>query len=339
MALQLFHQSKVFRCLIIWMSVLFLGLRAVQSCDLLDPVLRDFTVNLRGRIKTNENGNDMKIIKMLVSLDKTQLSKVTDCYNTHYGQSLILNLKNKFNGKLEQIVVALMTPEIEYNAKLIHDGLFGLESDSSALIDLISTEPCWEMKQIRDTYQKLYKEQLNSDLAQYTTGHLRDLLLNLLKCNRRENLFVTQSMIEYDAQELYSGNTILPNGGLSAENILITGSFERIRRAVYRYYSKYRQYYESSIIKKYDGDFRRALITIVRWSKGKDGFYAEKLHENLNSVETDEHSIIRIIVSNIDNMEQIKKEFIRRYKISLEEAITTKITGQYAEALLILINK
>lgn len=136
------------------MSVLFVALRAVQSCNLSDPILRDFTTNLRGRIKTNENGNDMKIIEMLMSLDKTQLSEVSDCYNTKYGQSLILNLRNKFNGKLEQIVVALVTPEIEYDAKLIHDGLFGMESDSSALIDLISTEPCWKLERIRATYQK-----------------------------------------------------------------------------------------------------------------------------------------------------------------------------------------
>ncbi|KAK0087446.1 hypothetical protein PV325_000945 [Microctonus aethiopoides] len=339
MTLQLFDQSKCFRCLIIWMSVLSVALRAVQSCDLLDPILRDFTTNLRGRIKTNENGNDMKIIEMLMSLDKTQLSEVSDCYNTHYGQSLILNLRNKFNGKLEQIVVALVTPEIEYDAKLIHDGLFGMESDSSALIDLISTEPCWKLERIRATYQKLYKKSLNFDLAQYTTGHLRDLLLNLIKCDRREDQPLTQSMVENDARELYSGNTILPNGALSVENILVTGSFERIRRAVYRYYSRYHQYYESSLLKKYDGDFRRALITIVRWSKGKDRFYAERLYENLNSLEADEHSIIRIIVRNIDNMEPIKKEFIRRHKISLEEAITSKITGQYAKALVILINK
>lgn len=51
----------------------------------------------------------------------------------------------------------------------------------------------------------VYKKQLNFDLAQYTTGHLRDLLLNLIKCDRRENQPLTQSMIENDARELHSG--------------------------------------------------------------------------------------------------------------------------------------
>lgn len=59
----------------------------------------------------------------------------------------------------------------------------------------------------------------------------------------------------------------------------------------------------------------------MRWSKGKNHFYAQRLYENLNSIEADEHSIIRIIVSNIDNMDPIKKEFIQRHKMSLEEAI------------------
>ena len=73
-------------------------------------------------------------------------------------------------------------------------------------------------------------------------------------------------------------------------------------------------------------------------AKNKDGFWAERLHESMAGLGTEDKDLITIIVlrSEVD-LGSIKQEFQKIYDKTLAEAIEDETSGDYKKLLLALI--
>lgn len=70
------------------------------------------------------------------------------------AQDLISDLKSELSGKLEQLVVALMTPLSEYLAAEIYHAIEGVGTNEETIVEILCTASNAEIYTIKDAYQR-----------------------------------------------------------------------------------------------------------------------------------------------------------------------------------------
>ena len=82
-------------------------------------------------------GTDEKsIITSLTSITNVQRQHLLAAYKQMYGRNLIDDLKSELGGKLEKVVLALMTPSVFYDARELRAAMKGVGTDEGELFSL-----------------------------------------------------------------------------------------------------------------------------------------------------------------------------------------------------------
>lgn len=90
---------------------------------------------------------------------------------------------------------------------------------------------------------------------------------------------------------------------------------------------------EQAIKSEFSGDIEEGLLTIVRCVKNRAAVFAERLHRSMAGAGTDDRALIRVVVSRCEkDMVQIKQEFQRLYKKSLESWIKVSCANDGCKA-------
>ena len=75
-------------------------------------------------------GTDEKaIISVLAKITNAERQKVSIAFKQMYGRDLIEDLKSELGGKLEKVILALMTPAVFYDARELRAAMKGAGTD------------------------------------------------------------------------------------------------------------------------------------------------------------------------------------------------------------------
>lgn len=250
------------------------------------------------------------------------------------------DLKSELSGKFEDVIVGLMTPLHEFLASEVKSALKGLGTDEDCLIEVLCTRSNAEIAAIKAAYQKLYGKDMEDAIRGDVSGDFQRILVSMCTCARQEGVPIDPARAAEDARRLYDAGVSKWGTDESTFNmILASQSYDQLR-LVFREYARLTDHDIMDAIKKeMSGDFKRALLTIVKSVYNTELYFAEKLHDAMKGAGTDDKTLIRIIVSRCEiDLAIIKQEYQRAYGKSLEEAIKGDTSGDCRGVLIALVS-
>uniref|UniRef100_K1QMV5 Annexin n=1 Tax=Magallana gigas TaxID=29159 RepID=K1QMV5_MAGGI len=184
-------------------------------------------------------GTDEKaIVDVLAYRSCSQRQQIKTMFKTMFGKDLVKDLKSELGGKFEDVIVGLMMSEPEYDAYELKRAMKGLGTDEDAMIEILCSRTNQQIRDINDTYKRMYGRTLEQDIVSDTSGHFKRLMVSLANGGRMENQAVDMKKAQDDAQRLYAaGEKKLGTDESTFNALLASQSYEQLR-AVFDAYQK-----------------------------------------------------------------------------------------------------
>uniref|UniRef100_V9KFF0 Annexin n=1 Tax=Callorhinchus milii TaxID=7868 RepID=V9KFF0_CALMI len=277
------------------------------------------------------------IIDIVTRRSNAQRQQLRQQFKSQLGRDLMADLKSELGGNLGRVILALMMPPEQFDAKQLRKAIEGVGTDERALIEILTTKTNTEINRLREAYTEGYHRSLEEDIESDTSGHFQRLLVSLVQGNREEgDADLTRAM--EDAKVL-SGAGDDDSDSMESKfiSVLCTRSFPHLKRVFQDYIKLTNRDIEQTIRNDISGDLRNSLYAIVRCIKNKPVFFADRLYKSMKGAGTDDKTLIRIMVSRSEiDLLNIRKEFKDMFDISLHACIEGDCSGDYSRVLLTL---
>lgn len=285
-------------------------------------------------------GTDEKaIIKVLTSRTNSQRQEIEHYYKTAYGKDLVTDLKKELSGDFEDLVMVLMEPYSQYDARFLRKAMEGVGTDESTIIEIICSRSNAQLAAIKDAYKKEFQRDLEEDLREETSGHLKRTLTGLVQGKRDESYVVDLNRAKADAQVLYeAGENTFGTDESEFQRILVTRNWMQMRAIFDAYQEIAGRSIEDSIKREMSGDLEKTFLTIVKYCRNPAKYFAEVLHKAMAGLGTDEDRLTRTIITRSEiDLGDIKRAYEDKYDKSLASAVESEVGGDVKRLLLGLI--
>jgi len=283
--------------------------------------------------------NEAAIIKVLVSHSNAQRQVISAKYKTLYGKDLIAELKSELGGKLEDAVIALMTPPVLFLARELRQAMKGLGTDESTLIEILCRTNA-EIRAIKEAYETEYKgRKLEKDVVSETSGHFKRLLVSQVNASRDENPNVDQAKAEADAKAIWeAGEAHIGTDESVFNTVLCTRSYPQLKATFEKYRALTGKGIVDTITREFSGSIREGLLAVVNYCWDPKWFFAERLYKSMKGAGTDDRTLIRVIVTRSEvDLKDVSKSFHKQYSKFLADFIKGDCSGDYGRLLLAVL--
>ncbi|XP_034939852.1 annexin B9-like [Chelonus insularis] len=269
--------------------------------------------------------NEIKIVEILARLKSQDRQLLAQEYQRAYGTRLVNDLRNKLTGKLEETVVAIMTPIDQFLAQEIHDAIYGFHSDETALIDTLCLFNTTMLDKVRNMYGLLYDTNMDYEIRVNAAGSFGKLMISCVH-NMRTNKI---SIDDYA--------TKLSNGFTDDDFIsyFALTSLEEIHQMRMKHKPWYGRKLEDIIKENSSGDFRRALMAILNYAMSEKLYFLKRFHDSLERHCVDHRSLIRLILMGKKvRYEGIRDIYQKKYHKNIDEVLSNKLPpGNYRKLI------
>ncbi|XP_039959645.1 annexin B10-like [Bactrocera neohumeralis] len=280
-----------------------------------------------------------EIINILTARTNAQRQQIKAQFETELGRDLIKDLKSELGGKFEDVILALMTPPVEYLCKQLHNAMAGMGTDEETLVEILCTKTNEEMHEIVAAYEAIYDRPLAEQMCSETSGFFRRLLTLIVTGVRDPAGTVDAIKAHEDAEALYAaGEAMLGTDEAVFNRIMSHSSFAQLRLIFDEYKELSGQTIEQAIKHEMSGALHDAMMAIVECVQSQAAFFANRLYNAMKGMGTNDDTLIRIIVSRSEiDLANIKDEFERIYNRTLYSAVVSETSGDYKKALTALL--
>lgn len=198
---------------------------------------------------------------------------------------MIENIKSETRGNFENLLVALLTPILDFYCLEIKDALSGIGTDEDVLIEFLCTLSNQEINMIKDNYLRLYGKDLESEIIGDTSGNFKRLLVSLCNANRDESGVTDPEAAKADATALLRAGELRAGTDESVFNsIMCQKNYQQLRLIFKEYEIMTGHSFEKAIANEFSGDVKDGLTAIFHCVNNKAEFFARQLMKSMKGI-------------------------------------------------------
>uniref|UniRef100_A0A6B2G4I2 Annexin n=1 Tax=Myxobolus squamalis TaxID=59785 RepID=A0A6B2G4I2_MYXSQ len=278
-------------------------------------------------------GSDWEVImKVLTHRTSVQRQKLKEAYWNCFQKSLIERTKQEFTDPLEHIAVALEHGGPDMDAYLLHKAITGLGTDEAALINILCTRSGAQIKAINESYKRLFKTTLLSDVKSDASGKFEDLLCHLITIPREDNKIADTKLADKHVSELYTRKSIQMSLPESLIPIFGTCSNDQIRLTMKRFQETNSKPLADWIQEHKGGYYEKALLAICHFVENPIRYFSTHLKKGIDKVNFT--TVIRVICTRCEvDLATILQDYQVTNKSTAEEDISRVFESKHKKAV------
>ncbi|KAF2897865.1 hypothetical protein ILUMI_08316 [Ignelater luminosus] len=279
------------------------------------------------------------IVQVLAGRTGAQRLKIVEEYKILYKSKLAEDLNQKLEGWFKELMVAVVTPLIDYYVKELYEAMYGRGTDEDTLIDIICTSSSQQIREIVAVFKDTYKEPLESYIQIDTSGYFKELLLALISANRDQSETVNSEQAAADAKTLYqAGEGMFGTDESTFITILTQRNYKQLKQIFDEYQKLTGHSLEDAIQIEFSGFVKRGLLAIIKTVLNLPSYFADRLHASMSGTGTYNKHLIRIVATRSDiDLFLVRIYYNLNYEVTLEEDIIDDTSGDYRTGLLRLV--
>lgn len=285
------------------------------------------------------------IIEVLAHRSLKQRQEIERVYKSMYGLDLKEMLRKELSGYFRLAVLYSFYDKAHVNAMSLYRAMKGLGTDEGILIDVLCSSTNEEIMELREAYDDILKEErqnlarrsLEQDVMHDVSGDFKRLLVAILQGKRRKT-FDKEDIVS-DCESLYKAGEGQRGTDESVfTRVFATCPWEELVGIAAVYLEAVGNDLFTSIEKETSGDYRDALLTILKTALNRERFYAEVLHRSMKGIGTHDENLTRMIMAHCDtDLESIKQEFYEMYDTRLEDMVRDETSGDQRKFLMAIL--
>ena len=275
-------------------------------------------------------------ITIMSKSPNSYLQELLTEYNKKYSPDLFSTIKKSLSGNLQNLILSLFTPLIDFDCIQLRNALEKIGTDEEILIEIISSRENSILKLIKEKYSQIYKgRDLIKDIKSEINGSLREFLLLMLEGKKNYNSEFNQSDCEKNAKDL-----------LQAMDKM-WGSEDCIFNKIFCYKSplelsiicrEYHKMYNFTLLKTIDSEFsgnnKKFLNLIINILICPSEFFARKINKAIKDIWKNDKVLIRVLISRrYVDLVQIKLYYRQLFKKDMIDDIKENINGIFGNII------
>ena len=277
-----------------------------------------------------KNKDELTLIQIFFRKNYEYLNIIKNVYNNNnINNDLIYSIKEILSPELKQITFLLFNSLIENICVALNNCFNSIGNDIENLIEIIITIPNYLINNVCECYYKKFNEKLTENFNE--ENFIEKIFIEIFNSKRNEKIYPNNNELNniiIDLYENFNENKII--------NIFCNKSYIEILMICYLFEKKYNKKIEEFVNEKIENNnyFELFVLNLIDYITNPSNYFAKKIHKMKN------RNIFRILIMRYEiNMDDIKEEYKKLYKIELEDEIQNKFNGNLGKALIYLINR
>lgn len=275
-------------------------------------------------IQSSIEKKDVKsLVRILTNRNNEQRQVIARTFQELMHKDLATSLKKSLSGELEDVMLDLLVPPVQYEAQRLEQAMAGLGTDEEGLLEILCTRSGKQLREIRAAYKQLYKKDLEKELKGETSGDFAKLVVALLNKEsvagsiRRDTEILSASLNEKKAA---AGPWI---------DILTSRDSAHLNEVLMELEKLKGELVDQIVEKRFSGDIQLGLKILVQCIANPHVYLAKRLA-------TMKPPVLRsVMVSHSEeDLLLIRVAFLKLTGVSLYTALQNDFRGDHLQALL-----
>jgi len=281
-------------------------------------------------------GNDSKtLINIIARRPNWHMQKVREEYEQQYQHDLMRYVEKETHFHFKKLLVGLIKSRTEYRTEEVYKAMKGLGTDEWTLIDFIVATDDHSIEEFKQFFRQKYDCSLVDFVKGDTSGNFEKVLVKCLEAKR--NTVIEQDKLDSDAESLYkAGEGKWGTDEATFIDILTQRSFEHIALLGQKYLEIHKKHtLEHAIKSETSGWFKTSLLTCIEYPQVH---WARRVHQAIQGLGTNDFLLVHCF-SQLSKpfLQEVKKEYEKQFKVTIEEDIKGDTSGAYRDILLALL--
>ncbi|XP_039614002.1 annexin A10-like [Polypterus senegalus] len=284
-----------------------------------------------------ECNKDM-LIDILTQRSNAQRQVIAEAYREMYGRDLISDLRENLSHHFKQVMVGLMYSPFLFDAHELWHAMKGGDTEENCLIDILASRTNEEIYRIKEVYSMEHNSDLQQDIYNETSGHFRDMLINLAQ-GVRESGYADPGSAAQDAMVLWEACQLKTGEHKNLlQMILCNKSYQQLWMVFQEFQNISGQDIIDAIRVCYDGYFQELCIAIILCTRDRSSYFAYRLYNAIHDFGFHNQTVIRTLISRSEvDLMTIRKRYKERYGISLFHDVKQYASGHYESSLIAIL--